>query len=70
MGSVDLLGYFRGGGGGVIFTREKGGLHLKDAYWHYLDNSDIDDFERGNTDAFTFEDDCIKKSNVPISLHL
>ena len=33
----------------------------EDAGWHYLDNYGNDDFERGNTDTFTFEDDCIEK---------
>ena len=31
----------------------------EDGPWHNLDNPDADDFERGQTDVFQFEDDCV-----------
>ena len=46
----------------IYFRIRQGG------YWRYLDNSGIDDFERGHTDAFTFEDDCIAKEQLSTTI--
>ena len=33
----------------------------EDGRWHNLDNPDADDFERGQTDTFQFEDHCVDR---------